>query len=122
MPRILGVQLPNDKPTWIALRSIYGIGPTLSLRLCDQARIDPMRRARELNDDEIARVAGLLEREYTVEGLLRREIQRNIDRLKSVGCNRGVRRSRGLPVRGQRTRSNARTRKGRRKTVPGKKC
>jgi small subunit ribosomal protein S13 len=121
MPRILGIELPNDKPTHIALRYIYGIGPTLALKLCEQARVDPVRRARELNDDEIARIAVLLDREYTVEGPLRREIQQNIVRLKDIGCYRGVRHRRGLPVRGQRTRTNARTRKGPRKTVAGKK-
>jgi small subunit ribosomal protein S13 len=121
MPRILGVELPNDKPTHIALRYIYGIGPATSLRLCEQARVDPLRRAKELNDDEIARIAVLLDREYTVEGPLRREIQQNIARLKDIGCYRGVRHRRGLPVRGQRTRTNARTRKGPRKTVAGKK-
>jgi small subunit ribosomal protein S13 len=121
MPRILGVELPNDKPTHIALRYIYGIGPTTSLRLCEQARVDPLRRAKELNDDEIARIAVLLDREYTVEGPLRREIQQNIARLKDIGCYRGVRHRRSLPVRGQRTRTNARTRKGPRKTVAGKK-
>jgi small subunit ribosomal protein S13 len=79
MPRILGALVPNDKPTWIALRSIYGIGPSLSLQLCGQAKIDPSRLARDLSDDEIARVVGLLDREYTVEGSLRREIQKNLD-------------------------------------------
>jgi small subunit ribosomal protein S13 len=121
MPRILGVELPNDKPTHIALRYIYGIGPSLSLKICEQARVNPIRRAKELNDDEIARIAVLLDREYTVEGPLRREIQQNIARLKDIGCYRGVRHRRGLPVRGQRTRTNARTRKGPRKTVAGKK-
>ncbi len=121
MPRILGVELPNDKPTHIALRYIYGIGPALALKLCEQARVNPTRRAKELNDDEIARIAVLLDREYTVEGPLRREIQQNIARLKDIGCYRGLRHRRGLPVRGQRTRTNARTRKGPRKTVAGKK-
>jgi small subunit ribosomal protein S13 len=121
MPRILGVDLPNDKPTHIALRYLYGIGPTTSLRLCEQARIDPLRRARELNDDEIGRIAVLLDRDYTVEGPLRRLIQQNIARLKDIGCYRGLRHRRSLPLRGQRTRTNARTRKGPRKTVAGKK-
>jgi small subunit ribosomal protein S13 len=121
MPRILGVDLPNDKPTHIALRYIYGIGPTTALELCEKARIDPIRRAKEMNDEDIARVANILDREYTVEGPLRREIQQNIVRLKDIGCYRGVRHRRGLPVRGQRTRTNARTRKGPRKTVAGKK-
>lgn len=121
MPRILGVELPNDKPTHISLRYIYGIGPTLALRLCEQANIDPQRRAKELTDDDIARLATILDREYTVEGPLRRQVQQNILRLRDISCYRGLRHRRGLPVRGQRTRTNARTRKGPRKTVAGKK-
>jgi small subunit ribosomal protein S13 len=121
MPRILGVDLPNDKPTHISLRYIYGIGPTLALEVCEKARIDPLRRAKELNDEEIARLANLLDREYTVEGPLRRETMQNIARLKDIGSYRGLRHRRGLPVRGQRTKTNARTRKGPRKTVAGKK-
>src|SRR5436309_1350170 len=121
MPRILGVDLPNDKPTHIALRYIYGIGPTTSLRLCEQARVDPQRRAKELSDEEIARIAGILDREYTVEGPLRRQMLQNIARLKDINSYRGTRHRRSLPVRGQRTKTNARTRKGPRKTVAGKK-
>ncbi len=121
MPRILGVDLPNDKPTHISLRYIYGIGPTTSLRLCEEARVDPQRRARELSDDEISRIAGILDREFTVEGPLRRQIQQNIARLREISSYRGSRHRRGLPVRGQRTKTNARTRKGPRKTVAGKK-
>jgi small subunit ribosomal protein S13 len=121
MPRILGVDIPNDKPTHISLRYINGIGPTLALRLCQQAGIDPQRRARELSDDELGRLAGILDKDYTVEGPLRRQTQQNIARLKDISCYRGLRHRRGLPVRGQRTRTNARTRKGPRKTVAGKK-
>jgi small subunit ribosomal protein S13 len=121
MPRILGVDLPNDKPTHISLRYIYGIGPKTSLELCEKARVDPLRKAKELNDEEIARIAVLLDREFTVEGPLRREIANNIARLRDIGCYRGLRHRRGLPVRGQRTKTNARTRKGPRKTVAGKK-
>jgi small subunit ribosomal protein S13 len=121
MPRILGVDLPSNKPTHIALRYIYGIGPTTSLRLCEQARVDPQRPAKNLSDDEIGRIATLLDREYTVEGPLRRQVQQNIQRLKDIQSYRGLRHRRGLPVRGQRTRTNARTRKGPRKTVAGKK-
>jgi small subunit ribosomal protein S13 len=121
MPRILGVDLPNDKPTHVSLRYIYGIGPTTALRLCEQARVDPVRKARELSDEEIARIANILDREYTVEGPLRRETNANIARLRDIQCYRGLRHRRGLPVRGQRTRTNARTRKGPRKTVAGKK-
>jgi small subunit ribosomal protein S13 len=121
MPRILGVDLPSDKPTHIALRYLHGIGPTLALKLCEQARVDPQRRAKELSDDEIGRIANILDREYTVEGPLRRQVQQNIARLRDIGCYRGIRHRRSLPVRGQRTRTNARTRKGPRKTVAGKK-
>src|SRR4029079_10342976 len=121
MPRILGIDIPNDKPTHISLRYIYGIGPTTRLRLCGQAKIDPYRRAKELSDDELARLATILDREYTVEGPLRRQTQQNIQRLRDIQCYRGSRHRRGLPVRGQRTRTNARTRKGPRKTVAGKK-
>ena len=121
MPRILGVDLPNDKPTHISLRYIVGIGPTTAREVCEKARVDPLRRAKELNDEEIARIANVLDREYTVEGPLRRETQQNIARLRDIGCYRGLRHRRGLPVRGQRTRTNARTRKGPRKTVAGKK-
>src|SRR5437867_11190598 len=121
MPRILGVDIPNDKPTHISLRYIYGVGPSLALKLCEQARVDPQRRAKELSDDEIRRLAGLLDREYTVEGPLRRQIQQNIQRLKDIQSYRGIRHRRSLPVRGQRTRTNARTRKGPRKTVAGQK-
>jgi small subunit ribosomal protein S13 len=121
MPRILGVDLPNDKPTHISLRYLYGIGPTTALELCKKANIDPQRRARELSDDDISRLATLLDREYTVEGPLRRLVFQNIARLKEIGCYRGSRHRRGLPVRGQRTKTNARTRKGPKRTVAGKK-
>src|SRR5947199_5877193 len=121
MPRIQGVDLPTDKPTHISLRYLRGIGPTLALRLCAQAGVDPQRRAKELSDDDVSRLANILDREYTVEGPLRRQVQQNIARLKDIGCYRGLRHRRGLPVRGQRTRTNARTRKGPRKTVAGKK-
>src|SRR5262249_37317484 len=121
MPRILGVDIPSDKPTHIALRYLYGIGPSLALRLCEQARVDPQRRAKELSDDELSRLAGIIDREYVVEGQLRRQGQENIARVKHISCSRGLRHRRSLPVRGQRTRTNARTRKGPRKTVAGKK-
>jgi small subunit ribosomal protein S13 len=121
MPRILGVDLPADKPTHISLRYIYGIGPKTALELCEKTRVDPLRKAKDLSDEEIARIAGVLDREYVVEGQLRRQLTQNIARLKDIGCFRGMRHRRGLPVRGQRTRTNARTRKGPRKTVAGKK-
>src|SRR5579859_199452 len=121
MPRIQGVDLPNDKPTHISLRYIRGIGPTTSLEVCGKAKVDPQRKARDLKEEEVARIAGILEREYSVEGQLRRQEQQNIARLRDIGCYRGTRHRKGLPVNGQRTRTNARTRKGPRKTVAGKK-
>jgi small subunit ribosomal protein S13 len=121
MPRIMGVDLPADKPTHISLRYLYGIGPTLALKLCEQARLDPQRKARELSDDEISKLTTILDREYSVEGQLRRAVQQNIGRLRDINCYRGVRHRKGLPVRGQRSKTNARTRKGPRKTVAGKK-
>jgi len=121
MPRIQGVDLPNDKPTHISLRYLQGIGPTLALRLCEQANVDPQRKAKELTDDDVARIASILDRDYLIEGGLRRTIQGNIARLRDIGSYRGSRHRRSLPVRGQRTKTNARTRKGPRKTVAGKK-
>ena len=121
MPRIQGVDIPADKPTHIALRYLQGIGPTLALRVCEQANVDPQRKAKELTDDDVARIATILDRDYVIEGALRRTVQGNIARLRDIGCYRGNRHRRSLPVRGQRTKTNARTRKGPRKTVAGKK-
>ncbi len=121
MPRILGVDIPNDKKTIYSLRYIYGIGPYLSEQLCERAGVDPEKRARDLTEDELAKLASLLDNEYTVEGQLRRQVQLHIARLRDINCYRGLRHRKGLPVRGQRTRTNARTRKGPRKTVAGKK-
>ena len=121
MPRILGVDIPNDKRAVISLRYIYGIGPFFADQLCERTGIDPDKRARDLTEDELAKLASLLDNEFTVEGQLRRQIQQNIARLRDIGCYRGLRHRKGLPVRGQRTRTNARTRKGPRKTVAGKK-
>lgn len=121
MPRILGVDIPNDKRIDISLRYIYGIGPFLSKQLCERASIEPEKRARDLSEDELAKLTGLLDNEYTVEGQLRRQVQQSIARLRDIGCYRGLRHRKGLPVHGQRTRTNARTRKGPRKTVAGKK-
>ena len=121
MPRILGVDIPNDKRTVISLQYIYGIGPYLAGQLCERTGIDPEKRARDLTEDDLAKLASLLDNEYTVEGQLRRQVQQNIARLRDIGCYRGLRHRKGLPVRGQRTRTNARTRKGPRKTVAGKK-
>jgi small subunit ribosomal protein S13 len=121
MPRILGVDLPNSKPTYIALTYLYGVGRVRAIEICFQLGIDVHKKASELNEDEVSRVNNLLDKEYTVEGQLKRAIQEDIRRLRDIGCYRGLRHRRGLPVRGQRTRTNARTRKGVKKTVAGKK-
>jgi small subunit ribosomal protein S13 len=121
MPRLLGVDIPNDRPTLISLTYLYGVGLKISRDLCHKAGIDPQARARDLREDELARLAALLDKDYVVEGQLRRQRNQNIARLKDIGCYRGLRHRRGLPVRGQRTRTNARTRKGPKKTVAGKK-
>jgi small subunit ribosomal protein S13 len=121
MPRLLGVDIPNDRPTLISLTYLYGVGPKIARDLCHKAGINPQARARDLREDELARLAALLDKDYVVEGQLRRQRNQNIARLKDIGCYRGLRHRRGLPVRGQRTRTNARTRKGPKKTVAGKK-
>jgi len=121
MPRLLGVDIPNDKPTFISLTYLYGVGESTARELCHKAGVDPQRKARELADDELSRLAALLERDYVVEGPLRRQLQQNINRLRDIKSYRGIRHRLGLPVRGQRTRTNARTRKGPKKTVAGKK-
>lgn len=121
MPRLLGVDIPNDKTTVVSLTYLYGVGPKTARDLCHKAGIEPTLKARELADDELGRLAALLERDYVVEGPLRRQLQQAITRLRDVKCYRGIRHRVGLPVRGQRTRTNARTRKGPKKTVAGKK-
>ena len=121
MPRIAGVDIPLDKQIRISLRYIYGIGPINAVVILREANIDPNKKSRELNEDEVGRIVNIIDRSYVVEGALRRQIQQNIQRLKDIGSYRGSRHRRNLPVRGQRTRSNARTRKGPRKTVAGKK-
>jgi small subunit ribosomal protein S13 len=121
MPRVAGVDIPNEKPTVHSLRYIYGVGLTLAKQICQKAEIEPMKRAKELTEEELSRIAAVLERDYVIEGQLRRQVQQNIARLRDIGCYRGLRHRRGLPVRGQRTKTNARTRKGPRKTVAGKK-
>ena len=121
MPRLLGVDIPNDKTTVVSLTYLYGVGPKTARDLCSKAGIAPNTPARDLVEDEVGRLANLLEKDYTVEGPLRRQINQNITRLRDIGCYRGLRHRRGLPVRGQRTRTNARTRKGPKKTVAGKK-
>ena len=121
MPRIQGVDIPPNKPTHISLRYIRGLGPTTSLEVCEKLNIDPQRKAKELNYDEIGRIASLLDRDYLVEGPLRRFEATNIARLKEIKSYRGERHRKNLPCRGQRTKTNARSRKGPRKTVAGKK-
>ena len=121
MPRIVGVDIPNDKVTWVALQYIHGIGKKTALDLCENLGLDPTRRAKDLTDEELARIANQIEQSVVVEGNLRRQTQQNVARLKEINCYRGIRHRRGLPVRGQRTQTNARTRKGPRKTVAGKK-
>ncbi len=121
MPRILGVDIPPQKPTWISITYIYGVGRYQSARILEACGIDGRRRARDLSEDEVARIAGEIEKNHVVEGQLKRQVQANIQRLKDIACYRGIRHRRSLPVRGQRTRTNARTRKGPRKTVAGKK-
>ncbi|BBO36380.1 30S ribosomal protein S13 [Lacipirellula parvula] len=121
MPRLLGVDIPNDRQVVISLTYLYGVGPKIARELCHKAGIDPAGKARDLGEDEVARIAALLDKDYTVEGQLRRQVSQNISRLRDIACYRGMRHRRGLPVRGQRTKTNARTRKGPKKTVAGKK-
>ncbi len=121
MARISGVDLPNDKRVEIALTSIYGIGRTLSNEVLAKCEISPDVRMRDLTDDEVAKIRDVLENEYKIEGDLRRETAMNIKRLEEIGSYRGRRHRMGLPVRGQRTKTNARTRKGPRRTMANKK-
>ena len=121
MPRVAGVDIPNDKPTVYSLRYIFGVGPKIASDICEKCGLDPMVRAKELTEDQLSRIAAVLGEDYLVEGQLRRQVQQNITRLRDIGCYRGLRHRRGLPCRGQRTKTNARTRKGPRKTVAGKK-
>jgi len=121
MARIAGVDIPREKRVEISLRYIFGVGPTLARRVCAEARVEPGTRVRDLTETQVARIREAIDRGLTVEGDLRREIALNIKRLQEIGSYRGLRHRRGLPVRGQRTRTNARTRKGPRKTVAGKK-
>jgi small subunit ribosomal protein S13 len=121
MPRISGVDIPPDKPIWISLTYLFGIGRTNSRIILRELNIDLQRRAKDLSEEELAKIIGIIDRDYQVEGALRRTMTQNIARLRDIGSYRGNRHRRSLPVRGQRTRSNARTRKGPRKTVAGKK-
>jgi small subunit ribosomal protein S13 len=121
MPRIVGVDLPNDKSIWISLTYIVGIGKYTSQQILKEAGIEKSAKAGKLTEDELSRITQIIDRNYIVEGQLRRQISQNIARLRDINCYRGIRHRKGLPVRGQRTQSNARTRKGPRKTVAGKK-
>ncbi len=120
MVRIAGIDIPN-KSIKIALTYIYGVGRTIAVEVCKKANIDPDKKADDLNSDEIAALRKILEDEYVIEGRLRTQVAMNINRLKDIACHRGLMHRKGLPVRGQRTKTNARTRKGKRKTVANKK-
>jgi len=121
LARIAGVDLPRDKKVEYALPYIYGIGLMSARLICERAGVDPTRKMRDLSDQDVAHLREIIERDYQVEGDLKREVQGNVRRLMEIGCYRGLRHRRGLPVRGQNTRHNARTRKGKPKTVAGKK-
>lgn len=121
MARIAGVNIPTAKPVHIALRYIYGVGPTNSLEVCARVGIDPQKRVNQLSEAEVLRIREDIDKNYKVEGDLRREVAMNIKRLMDLNCYRGQRHRKGLPVRGQRTHTNARTRKGKAKPIAGKK-
>ena len=121
MPRVIGIDIPDNKRLEISLMYIYGIGRHVSNEICVKLGLNPNMKAHSLTEDEVAKINGLLTSQYIVEGDLRRQVQNNIKRLISIHCYRGMRHRLGLPVRGQRTRTNARTRKGKRKTVANKK-
>jgi len=121
MPRVIGVEIPDNKRLEIALTSIFGIGRTTGVKICEELGLDRGMKARDLTEDQITNLATYVQKNYPVEGQLRRQVAASINRLRDIGCYRGLRHRRGLPVRGQRTRTNARTRKGPRKTVAGKK-
>ncbi|MGE3163370.1 MAG: 30S ribosomal protein S13 [Planctomycetota bacterium] len=121
MPRILGVDIPPNKQSRVALTYLYGVGQATADHVCKSAGVDPLVRAKDLTEDEVSRLASLIENNHMVEGQLRRQIQQNVARLKEIRCYRGLRHARNLPVRGQRTRTNARTRKGPKRVVANKK-
>ena len=121
MARIAGVDLPSEKRVEIGLTYIYGIGRASADRILEAANVDPSTRVRDLTDDEVKRISAVIDETQTVEGDLRREIALNIKRLQEIGCYRGIRHRKGLPVRGQKTKTNARTRKGPKRTVANKK-
>jgi small subunit ribosomal protein S13 len=119
--RIAGVNIPTQKQVQIGLRYIHGIGPAKSKEICDKTGIDPTRRVHDLTDSEVIQIREVIDRDYLVEGDLRREVAMNIKRLMDLGCYRGLRHRKNLPVRGQRTHTNARTRKGPARAIAGKK-
>ncbi|OQB79179.1 MAG: 30S ribosomal protein S13 [Planctomycetes bacterium ADurb.Bin126] len=121
MPRLAGVDIPGEKITVVALQYIHGVGAKIAKDICEKAGLDPQARSKELTEDQLSKITSILDSEYVIEGQLRRQVQQNVARLKDIGSYRGLRHRRGLPVRGQRTKTNARTRKGPRKTVAGKK-
>ncbi|HOD79856.1 MAG TPA: 30S ribosomal protein S13 [Phycisphaerae bacterium] len=121
MPRLAGVDIPGEKITVVALQYIHGVGARIAKDICEKAGLDPQARSKELTEDQLSKITSILDSEYVIEGQLRRQVQQNVARLKDIGSYRGLRHRRGLPVRGQRTKTNARTRKGPRKTVAGKK-
>ena len=121
MARIAGVDLPRDKRIEIGLTYVYGIGRVSATKILEQAKVNPDTRVRDLTDDEVLKIRELIDKEYQVEGDLRREVSLNIKRLMDLGCYRGLRHRKGLPVRGQRTHTNARTRKGKAVPIAGKK-
>jgi small subunit ribosomal protein S13 len=121
MARIAGVDIPRDKRVEISLRYIFGIGPTASKRIIALTQVNPATKVRDLTDEEVNRIREVIDKEHTVEGDLRREVRQNIQRLIEINCYRGVRHRRGLPVHGQRTKTNARTKRGARRTVAGKR-
>ncbi len=121
MARVAGIEIPANKPAWVSLTYVFGIGNTLARRILKEAGVPEQTRVKDLSEDQLSRVNSIVDKNYVVEGALRRVVAQNVQRLKDIGCYRGTRHRRGLPVRGQRTRSNARTRKGPRKTVAGKK-
>jgi len=121
MPRVAGVEIPDEKPVEISLRYIFGIGPTSARKILQEANIDGHTRANKLTDEQISQISSIIDHSYATEGQLRRQLGQSIGRLRDIESYRGLRHRRGLPVRGQRTRSNARTRKGPKKTVAGKK-
>lgn len=121
MPRVIGIDIPDNKRLDISLTYLFGIGRFLAKQIIERLKLDPAMRANLLTQDDIARLNSLLQKEYVVEGDLRRDVQNNIKRLINIHCYRGLRHRLGLPVRGQRTNTNARTRKGRRKAIAGKK-